>query len=61
MPNVSNLFKKQIMMQKHYILSLNILLTQFTCDILDVKIKEKRLVNKSAVAGFIDTSDLKRK
>ena len=32
---------------------------KFTSQILDAKIKQKELVDKSAIAGFINNTDLK--
>ena len=34
---------------------------KFTSQMLDAKIKQKKLVDKSAIAGFIKSSDLDRK
>ena len=34
---------------------------KFTRDILDAKIKEQELVDKSAITGFINNADLNKK
>ena len=62
-PNVSDLVKKQIMMQKQNMWRVNIsqLLIFITNEILDVMIKNKNLVNKSDIAEFIKNTDLDEK
>ena len=62
-PNVSDLVKKQIMMQKRNMWRVNIsqLLIFITNEILDVMIKNKNLVNKSDIAEFIKNTDLDEK
>ena len=59
-PNVSNLVKKQITMQKHQTLRLNISAHKCMGEILNAKAK-KGLVDKYDVSGFIDNSDLDKK
>ena len=62
-PNVSDLVKKQIMMQKQNMWRVYIsqLLIFITNEILDVMIKNKNLVNKSDIAEFIKNTDLDEK
>ena len=62
-PNVSDLVKKQIMMQKQNMWRVNIsqLLIFITNEIFDVMIKNKNLVNKSDIAEFIKNTDLDEK
>ena len=62
-PNVSDLVKKQIMMQKQNMWRVNIsqLLIFITNEIIDVMIKNKNLVNKSDIAEFIKNTDLDEK
>ena len=59
-PNVSNLVKKQITMQKHQTLRLNISRHKCMGEILNAKTK-KGLVDKYDISGFIDNSDLDKK
>ena len=53
------------MMQKYQILNLNILLWLIGINLqvktLNVKIKQKGLVDKSAISGFINNADLNKK
>ena len=54
-PNASNLVKKNA---KKLDISSMAAYNKFTSQILDAKIKQKELVDKSAVAGFINNTDL---
>ena len=62
-PNVIDLVRKQIMMQKQNMWRVNIsqLLIFITNEILDVMIKNKNLVNKSDITEFIKNIDLDEK
>ena len=64
-PNVSNLAKKRDSDAKISDIESKYFTTsdynKFTRDILDAKIKEKRLVDKSDIAGFINNADLNNK
>ena len=62
-PDISDLVKKQIMMLKiNKILRVNIIIAsnynKFMNEILDLKTKNKKLVNKSDISEFIQNTDL---
>ena len=63
-PDLSNLDKKQIMIQKCHTLNLNILLQliiiNLTNDIVANKIKSEGLVDKSTISGLINNTDLNK-
>ena len=52
-PKVGDLVKKQIMMKKSKTLRVNV---KFAKNILHAKIKNKKLVNKSDISGFMNTN-----
>ena len=62
-PDMSNLVKKQITVQKYQILSLNTLphLITINLQILEAKIKNKNLINESDIFRFITNFDLNKK
>ena len=62
-PDISDLVKKQIMMLKiNKILRVNIIIAsnynKFMNEILDLKTKNKKLLNKSDISEFIQNTDL---
>ena len=62
-PDISDLVKKQIMMLKiNKILRVNIIIAsnynKFMNEILDLKTKNKKLVNESDISEFIQNTDL---
>ena len=64
-PNVSDLVKKQIIMQKVSETKTNYCTTsrynECTGKILNAKIKDKTFLEKSDTSGFIDNSDVNKK
>ena len=64
-PNVSNLVKKANFYAKISDIEEKIFITsdykKFMTNILDVKIKNEKLVTKSSISGFIYNSDLDKK
>ena len=64
-PDVSNLVKKTDYDAKISDIKSKCFATadynKFTSQILDAKIKQKELVDKSAIAGFINNADLDKK
>ena len=64
-PNVNGLVKKQVMMLKYQTLKKKYFTAsdynKFASDILDDKIKQKELVNKSDIFNLVKKSDLDTK
>ena len=64
-PNVTDLFKKNRLWCKNINIEAKYLaisdLNKLIVEIRDTKLKQRQLVNKSAVAGFIDKVDLNKK
>ena len=58
MPNVSNLIKKQNKIIKCFPISYY---NKFTTEILDAKLKYKKIVNESDISEFINNIDLDKK